>query len=592
MDSTRFFAELFDASIDNGNLMYIWIPKRGSVYFGDTQKAAEYADAHKDKNVYFGLGTTQIQLEADKRPSILQVSTIPGMWLDIDIAGPAHKKQNLPASREDAIDLLNSSLPLPPSILVDSGHGLHAYWLFKEPWALETEDERQKAAHLMRRFVLSFKYHAALRGWALDSVFDLARVLRVPGTMNTKPGAESRVCTIASADYERRYNPDDFYEFLVEAAEIKNDDDISEMLSKDKNPLGLFLRPGATPPQGKIEAMKEVEPKFTATWERKRRDFKDQSPSSYDMSLTNLLVSYGWQDQEIADAIIAFRRKHGRTDREAKKAMRVDYITRTIMKARKAYEKLPEGEEDGYDLNEQVLRLAEQNMAAEQDPENNAPPCKENISKALQEVLKINIKRIVKYVCDQPQFEIILDDGRVIPVGGIDRLINQRNLKNIIAAHCGRIIKILKAPAWDQYATLMFQLVEDVVPTIEDATEKGNLISTLELYLEAKGIITDKDSAFITGRPFWHDGKAYIFSSDFVNWTKFNAEPITKHSFAMTAASLSIQSRKLHFKNGGEESKSMTTRAVYEITGYVTSKVTDSPASLITEVQDRPEAMQ
>ena len=591
MDSTRFFAELFDMSVDNDNLMYVWIPKRGSVYFGDTALAAEYAAKNRDKNVYFGLGTTRVQLEADKRPTILQVSTIPGLWLDIDIAGPAHKKQNLPADREDAIDLLNSALPLPPSVLVDSGHGLHAYWLFKEPWSFETEDERQKAAHLMRRFVLSFKYHAALRGWALDSVFDLARVLRVPGTLNTKPGAEQKACTIINAEYERRYNPDDFYEFLVEAAEIKSDDDISEMLSKDKNPLGLFLRPGAIPPAGKVEAMREIEPKFWPTWERKRKDFTDQSPSSYDMSMTNLLVSYGWQDQEIADTLIAFRKRHAKTEKEARKALRVDYITRTILKARKAYEKKPD-EEDGCDLNEQVLRLTEQNMAAEQDPENNQPPCKENISKALQEVLKINIKRIVKYVCDNPQFELVLADGSVIPVGGIDRLINQRNLKNIIAAHCGKIIKILKAPAWDQYATLMFQLVENVIPTIEDATEKGNLISTLELYLEAKGIITDKDSAFATGRPFWHDGKAYIFSSDFVNWTKFNAEPITKHSFAMTAASLSIQSKKMHFKVGPEENRTTTTRAVYEVTGYVTSKVADSPAALITEVIENRETVQ
>ena len=107
----------------------------------------------------------------------------------------------------------------------------------------------------------------------------------------------------------------------------------------------------------------------------------------------------------------------------------------------------------------------------------------------------------------------------------------------------GKIIKIIKAPAWDQYATLLMQLVEEVTPAAEDATEKGNFISTLELYLEAKGIITDRDSAFSTGRPFWHDSKAYIFFR-FCNWTKFNAEPMSKHNFAMTAASLSIQSRK------------------------------------------------
>ena len=584
MVSARFFAELFDAVVGEEQLMYVWIPREGSVYFRKTEEAAAYAESKNDRNVYFGLGTTTKALGVDKRPSAMQVSSIPGLWLDIDIAGPAHKKTNLPMSHEDAIDLLNSSLPLPPTILVDSGHGLHAYWLFREPWTFETEDERQQAATLMRRFVLSFKYHAALRGWAIDSVFDLARVLRVPGTMNIKPDAEKMLCTVRDANYERRYNPDDFYEFMVDNAEVKNDDDISEMLSADKNPLNLFLRPGATPPHGKFEAMKEIEPRFLLTWEKRRRDLADQTPSSYDMSLVNLLVSYKWSDQDIADTVIAFRRKHAKNEKEAKKALRVDYITRTIMKAKKAHEKFEDDEQEAHcGLNEEILRLTEQNQAAENDP-NCEAPSKEAIARTLEGVLKIKIKKVVKYVCDNPQFELVLDDNSVIPIGTIDKLINQRHLKNSIAGHKGKIIKILKAPAWDQYATLMLQLIEEVTPAAEDATEKGSLISTIELYLEAKGIITDRDSAFASGRPFWHDSKAYIFSSDFVNWTKFNAEPLTKHGFAMTAASLSIKSRPMHFKVGPDDNQRTTTRVVYEITAYVTARVADTPGSLVTEV--------
>lgn len=592
MVSARFFTELFDAIISDEQLMYIWIPNSGSVYFTDTNQAAAYAESRCTENVYFGLGTTSKNLGASKRPSALQVSSIPGLWLDIDIAGPAHKKTNLPASHEDAIDLLKSSLPLPPTILVDSGHGLHAYWLFKEPWLFETEDERQQAASLMRRFVLSFKYHAAIRGWAIDSVFDLARVLRVPGTLNTKPGAEQMLCSVRDADYERRYNPDEFYQFLVDTEEVRNDDDIAEMLSADKNPFNLFLRPDVSPPWKKFDAMKEIEPKFLLTWEKRRRDLQDTSPSSYDMALVNLLVSYKWPEQEIADTVIAFRKKHAKNEREAKKALRVDYITRTIMKAKKVYEKLEDDEQEAHcDLNEEVLKLAEQNRAAERDP-SVAPPSKEAIAKMLEPVLKVKIKKLVKYVCDEPKFEMVLEDGSVLSLGTVDKIINQRHIKNVIAAHKGKIIKILKAPAWDQYATLLLQLVEEVTPAAEDATEKGNFISTLELYLEAKGIISDRDSAFSTGRPFWHDSKAYIFSSDFVNWTKFNAEPMTKHNFAMTAASLSIQSRKMHFKTGPDEAQKTTTRAVYDITGYVTGRVTDSPASLVTEVDELPEAFQ
>ena len=38
---------------------------------------------------------------------------------------------------------------------MDSGHGLHAYWLFKEPWAFATEEERLVAAKTARGWVES-----------------------------------------------------------------------------------------------------------------------------------------------------------------------------------------------------------------------------------------------------------------------------------------------------------------------------------------------------------------------------------------------------------------------------------------------------
>jgi hypothetical protein len=59
----------------------------------------------------------------------------------------------------------------------------------------------------------------------------------------------------------------------------------------------------------------------------------DPSQSGYDLSLATLAVLQGWSDQEIANLIIAARRQHGQ---QPEKALRYDYIRRTLQKAREA----------------------------------------------------------------------------------------------------------------------------------------------------------------------------------------------------------------------------------------------------------------
>ena len=110
---------------------------------------------------------------------------MPGVWADIDIAGAAHKAQDLPPGEADAIALANA-VGLAPSIFVRSGFGLQVYWLFREPFVIESDAERQRLKSLSRRFQHSLRLQAKARGWALDPTADLCRVLRIPGTFNRK----------------------------------------------------------------------------------------------------------------------------------------------------------------------------------------------------------------------------------------------------------------------------------------------------------------------------------------------------------------------------------------------------------------------
>jgi energy-coupling factor transporter ATP-binding protein EcfA2 len=99
--------------------------------------------------------------------------------------------------------------------VIGSGHGFQVWWLFREPWILESVEERERAAALLRRFQATMRAHAAIRGWVIDSTYDLARVLRPPGTINRKPGLLPIPVTLERIEPDRRYDPIDFEPYLI-----------------------------------------------------------------------------------------------------------------------------------------------------------------------------------------------------------------------------------------------------------------------------------------------------------------------------------------------------------------------------------------
>src|SRR5262245_23814655 len=116
--------------------------------FPRIDQAVCYAEAQAGtQDVYFGLGL--VRGAPRGRGTSADVAAVGALWADIDLAGDAHPGKQLPPTVEDVLDLLDT-LPLPPSIVVHSGNGLHAYWLLKEPCAFDSEVERERAARLAR----------------------------------------------------------------------------------------------------------------------------------------------------------------------------------------------------------------------------------------------------------------------------------------------------------------------------------------------------------------------------------------------------------------------------------------------------------
>lgn len=158
-------------------------------------------------NTYVGLGLRRPQCVPSvyTRGTSEDVLAIGGLWIECDHAAGIHAATNLPTP--PALLAFIKQLPFQPSLLVDSGGGIHCYVLFKELWILDTPAEQEKAALLLRRFQRTLQVAATAQGWTIDSTADLARVLRPTGTVNYKDAIPKPVQMME--EVPQRYNPSD-----------------------------------------------------------------------------------------------------------------------------------------------------------------------------------------------------------------------------------------------------------------------------------------------------------------------------------------------------------------------------------------------
>jgi hypothetical protein len=241
---------------------------------------------------------------------------IPALSADVDVTKPWAKKPYFP-SRAAALSFL-LSLVLLPSLLVWTGGGYHAWWLLRELWWFADPVDHAAAAALLKRWQRYLQQQAKALGVAIDSTFDTARLLRIPGSINHRYGSVVRIERATG----RRYNPGDFDEFVAgipaDAAELE------PLVSN-----GLRLDAHAKPPEPQFSILYARNPRFALSWDRERTDLVDQSASAYDLSLANFAVRDGWSDQEVVDLLIASRKRHGDDLK-----LRLDYYIRTLQRAR------------------------------------------------------------------------------------------------------------------------------------------------------------------------------------------------------------------------------------------------------------------
>jgi hypothetical protein len=503
MHSRQFLNELFEHKPDDA-LISIWhTPLNETLRFKDIDEAVDCIERLKQTKaeIYFGCGLQGKDLGSHKRGSKSDITGIPGFYVDVDIADAVHQKRNLPTTIEDAVSLVEISC-YEPTLIINSGHGIHAWWAFKEPWMFDTKCERRKAEIMLQRLQATIKKHAEQNGWTIDSTWDLSRVLRPPGTTNHKDKDNLVEVKVYKNSGPKYADPMDFDQWLIGENELQK-----SVIATDKEraqaKAGLVLDPMAEPPTDKLDMLMEIDFKFKASWQGKRDDMTDQSPSGYAMSMASIAAAAGWDDQEIADLIIAWNRRHGK---DMKKALRPDYIALTIVKARKPIQ------EDAANKD-----IAEAN-ALHGTPYENEETKKKALA-AASEKLGINIIRIDRFVADNPSFVMVTDKGEV-ELPSIDYLIRPRNLQGKIAAQLGVYIKYSKKQ-WPEIAQILLDACGDVKLGPE-AEVKKRMKFWLDEYLinRHENSLDDSINRSWESRtdPFVKDGHWYIHSESFRNW--------------------------------------------------------------------------
>jgi hypothetical protein len=324
-----FLTGMFGTAISaERRLALFTVPERRARFFGDLESAGKVASKlAESQNVYFGVGL--IQGTPTGRGKQEDIAGIVALWADVDFAGDAHTAKALPADEADFQRLL-AELPLRPSLIVDSGHGRHLYWLLHEPWLFADESERSTAARLAKSWHELVCTAAQRLGWSLENLGDLTRVLRLPNTVNRKHPAAPVPVQLMLADFNRRFSIDDFENYLP-TERLSSPPRVAAPVDPVEAPI--TLTPDAEPPADKLVAAILESSVFRETWERKRSDLSDSSASGYDLSLATIAMMRGWTDLEVSRLILAWRRRHGM---HPEKALRADYMARTLARARKA----------------------------------------------------------------------------------------------------------------------------------------------------------------------------------------------------------------------------------------------------------------
>lgn len=156
-----------------------------SWFFPTTEKGLAQAASHAvavgaREDLYFGCSSRRrplLGVAYGTKDECVEAKTV---WADIDVGTAGHKAKNCPPTFEDARSLINEAKLPPPTFVVNSGGGLHVYWVLLDAIPASQIEALNKGVQQKIRDA------AQSHGWHTDMHANWAGVLRVPGSFNHK----------------------------------------------------------------------------------------------------------------------------------------------------------------------------------------------------------------------------------------------------------------------------------------------------------------------------------------------------------------------------------------------------------------------
>ena len=197
-------AYLTEMYLDVPGLLQTWTtPRKGAgEFFETTEEGIEQAvtsieasyELGGQQSIYSRI-TTMTGRPADEhsRGVAKDSRCFIGLWTDVDFGTVGHEGENLPPDAAAAQAVYDASGLPEASLTVHSGGGLYHIVKLIEPLDITDDETRMRISALSRRWQYKVQAAAKKLGYSYGTgVADLARVLRVPGTINAKDWSNRR----------------------------------------------------------------------------------------------------------------------------------------------------------------------------------------------------------------------------------------------------------------------------------------------------------------------------------------------------------------------------------------------------------------
>ena len=545
MDPQEFFRTLWGDPPPG--VINIWrLPDRTSSWHRDLGSINSFLQQFAHEEVYTGVSLADPhkgRFTTKNRIEEVAAGAIAGVWADIDVFHPVHTKAEwLPANREEAQEVMDQ-LPYEPTLIVDSGHGLQYWWLLEAPWVFENEAEWGEARRVTQWWHRQTKALFEARGWTTDSVFDLSRVMRVPGTFNNKVKDDPKPVTAVKTGGPR-YTVEDFSKLVpaefvatLPVPEQKRGRRGRASYEASATSSGLIIDPNAEPSAVRLAALLKANPKFQQSWDQNRRDMKDPSPSGYNMSLADIAIRAGWPDQEVVNLLICWRRIHGHDLK-----LRERYYDLTLTRAKEPIQMEREQEK----LEETLIH----------PPEDEPEVLKDRLDK----LFKVDIIRIVKYLGNPPDFYMYTEQGD-ISIGPIANLASQPKFREAVMAATSVVIPKVSGAAWETRVQAILNMCEEEdlgeASHPEEETRTWVHDYLIERYVRSED---EWEKAAQRRFPFIKGDRIRIFLDDLGRWLDTSmGRKQDSNILAQRLKRIKAETERINLKVGGAK----TTRSVW-----------------------------